>query len=110
MGSQLLTSVHAWTASGLLLTIVAVSHVTGEPIRSLIPYGIAVGIATWRHGLAVGLGFSGLAVIAALTAGAIATDPHSGALPLDEGLLAYMRLSFVAAAVASVRSMRNSQT
>lgn len=110
MGSQLLTSVHGWAAFGLLLTIVAVSHVTGEPIRSLIPYGVAVGIAAWRHGLAVGLGFSGLAVIAALTAGAIATDLHSGELPKDEGLLAYVRLSLVAAAVASVRGTRDSQT
>jgi hypothetical protein len=74
-----------------------------------MPYGVAVGIAAWRHGLVVGLGFSGLAVIAALTAGAISIDPHSGELPKDEGLLAYMRVSLVAAAVASVRAKRDSQ-
>lgn len=64
MGSQLLTSVHAWAAVAVLQMIVPVNPVICEPVRRLIPYGVAVDVAAWRHGLPAGPTLSGVVVVA----------------------------------------------
>ncbi|MBL8450613.1 MAG: hypothetical protein JNM32_11945 [Dechloromonas sp.] len=80
-----------WIGFAVLLLTIAVSLAGDAPVRSLVPYGLAVAPAAWRHGMGAGFLFAGLATLAALTAG----KQEAG-----EGLFTYLKLSAIAAGVA----------
>ena len=76
-----------------------------SPVRSLIPYGLAVAPVAWRHGIGTGFLFAGLATLAALAAGAIPTRPELSGEEVGEGLLTYAKLSAIAVGVSLGRAL-----
>lgn len=93
----------------VLLLTVAVSLAADAPVRSLIPYGLAVAPVTWRHGMGVGFLFAGLATLAALAAGAFPTRAEWTGQEVGEGLFTYLKLSAIVAGVALSKRTRNSR-
>ncbi|WAK00374.1 hypothetical protein [Methylobacter sp. YRD-M1] len=84
----------------ILLLTVAVSLATETPVRSLVPYGVAVALATWRQGMGAGFLFAGLATLVALAAGAFPTRIEWIGQAVEEGLFTYLKLSAIAAGIA----------
>jgi len=75
---QLLWSARWLIAAAAKLALVAVLRwLTDRAVRSLFPYGIAVGLAAWHHGMTAGFVCAGLGTLAALA---------TGAFPGNEGL------------------------
>lgn len=89
-----------WMGLAVLLLTIAVSLVGDAPVRSLIPYGLAVAPVAWRHGMGAGFLFAGLATLAALAAGAFPTREEWSGQEVGEGLFTYLKLSAIAAGVA----------
>lgn len=92
----------------VLLLTVAVSLAADAPMRSLIPYALAVAPVTWRHGMGAGFLFAGLATLAALAAGAFPTRAEWIGQEVGEGLFTYLKLSAIVAGVALGKRARNS--
>ena len=64
---QLLWNARWLIALAALLALVAMrGWMTDTPVRSLFPFGIAVGLVSWHHGLNAGFVFAGLGTLAAL--------------------------------------------
>ncbi len=84
----------------VLFLTVAVSLAADAPVRSLIPYALAVALVTWRHGMGAGFLFAGLATLAALAAGAFPTRAEWIDQAVGEGLFTYLKLSAIVAGVA----------
>lgn len=91
----------------VLLLTVAVSLAADAPVRSLIPYALAVAPITWRHGMGAGFLFAGLATLAALAAGAFPTRAEWIGQEVGEGLVTYLKLSAIVAGVALGKRARN---
>lgn len=93
-------SPHIWLGLIVLLLTIAVSLAADAPVRSLVPYGLAVALVAWRHGMRAGFLFAGLATLAALAAGAFPTRPDWSGQEVGEGLFTYLKLSAIAAGIA----------
>lgn len=91
----------------VLLLTVAVSLAADAPVRSLIPYALAVAPITWRHGMGAGFLFAGLATLAALASGALPTREEWIGQDVGERLFTYLKLSAIVAGVALGKRARN---
>ncbi len=107
MNLGLRASPHIWLGVAILLLTIAGSLAADAPVRSLIPYGLAVAPVAWRHGMGAGFLFAGLTTLAALAAGAFPTRPEWGGEEVGEGLFTYLKLSAIAAGVALGKRARN---
>jgi hypothetical protein len=92
-------SVSVQIGAAVLLLTIAVSMVADTPVRSILPYGLAVALVTWRHGVGAGFLFAGLATLATLAAGAFPTCAVWSGQEVREGLLTYLKLSAVVGGV-----------
>lgn len=99
-------SVSVWTgiAVAVLLLAIAVSMAADAPVRTIVPYGLAVALVAWRHGMGAGFLFAGLATLAALATGAFPTRAEWTGNEVGEGLFTYLKLSAIAAGIALARS------
>lgn len=82
-------------AAAMLVLVAVLGWLTDTPVRSLFPYGIAVGLATWHHGMTAGFVFAGLGTLAALATGAFPSHEGLRGQELGEGLYTYLKLSVV---------------
>lgn len=97
---QVLWNARWLIAPAALLALVAVlGWMTDTPVRSLFPYGIAVGLVSWHHGMKVGFVFAGLGTLAALATGAFPSHEGLRGQELGEGLYTYLKLSAVVVGV-----------
>lgn len=94
---------HAWghllVALVILMMTVVVSIVRDSPVHSIVPYGVAVALSSWRYGLIAGFLFSGLATLSALAAGAFPTRAEFVGEEIVEGFVTYLKLSVIAGGV-----------
>ena len=92
---QLLRSARWLIVAAAMLALLGVlGWMTDTPVRSLVPYGTAVGLA--HHGMKAGFVFAGLGTLAALATGAFPSHEGLRGQELDEGLFTYFKLSAVA--------------
>lgn len=97
---QVLWNARWLIAPAALLALVAVlGWMTDTPVRSLFPYGIAVGLVSWHHGMKAGFVFAGLGTLAALATGAFPSHEGLRGQELGEGLYTYLKLSAVVVGV-----------
>lgn len=94
-------------AVAILLLTIAISIAAGAPVRSIVPYGLAVTLVAWRHGAAAGFLFAGLATLAALATGAFPTRIEWSGQEAGEGLITYFKLSVIAAWVVLGKYVRD---
>jgi hypothetical protein len=105
-----LASAHLGIAIGVLVLTAALSIAAESPVRSILPYGVAVALVAWRHGMSAGFVFAALATFAALAAGAFPTRAELSGEEAGEGLFTYFKLSAIAVGVAiGKRTRRNNQ-
>ena len=74
-----------WISIAVLLLTVMASLATDAPVRSILPYGLAVALVAWHHGIVAGFLFAGLATLAALAAGAFPTRHEWSGEEVGEG-------------------------
>lgn len=98
-----------WVSIAILLLTVAISLFFSTPIRSIIPYALAVTPVTWQHGMGSGFLFAGLATLAALVAGAFPTHIDWIGHELKEGLLTYIKLSAIVIGITVGKRIQNKQ-
>ena len=97
---QVLWNARWLIAPAALLALVAVlGWMTDTPVRSLFPYGIAVGLVSWHRGMKAGFVFAGLGTLAALATGAFPSHEGLRGQELGEGLYTYLKLSAVVVGV-----------
>ncbi len=85
----------SFLATSILLSIFLIGEYLDFPIRSLIPYAIAVGLITWTSGVTIGIIFSGIAILIALKIDAFPASIEANGLTIYEYMYAYMKLSSV---------------
>ena len=85
--------------AALLALVAVLGWMTDTPVRSLFPYGIAVGVVSWHHGMKAGFVFAGLGTLAALATGAFPSHEGLRGQELGEGLYTYLKLSAVVVGV-----------
>ena len=71
------------------------SVIVSEPIRSIIPYAIAVGLVAWKHGVRSGVLFAGLATLVSVVVGAYPTYTQWEGYELEEVGVTYLKLTGV---------------
>jgi len=89
-----LASAHLGIAIMLLVLTAAFSIAAESPVRSIFPYGVAVALVAWRHGMSAGF------IFAALAAGAFPTRAELSGEEAGEGLFTYFKLSAIVVGVA----------
>ncbi|MDA8416681.1 MAG: hypothetical protein M0Z78_06385 [Betaproteobacteria bacterium] len=100
-------SIPMWISIAVLLLTVMASLATDAPVRSILPYGLAVALVAWHHGIVAGFLFAGLATLAALAAGAFPTRHEWSGEEVGEGLFTYLKLSAIAIGVTLGKRARN---
>lgn len=92
-------------ASAVMALVGGLGWLTGTPVWSIFPYGVAVGVAVW-HGMTVGFTFGALATIAALATGAFPRNENPRGHETGEGLFTYLKLSAVVLGVRLGKRLR----
>jgi hypothetical protein len=99
-------SAHLVVAIMVLVLTGAFSVATDSPVRSIFPYGAAVALVAWRHGMSAGFIFAAVATFIALATGAFPTRAELSGEEVDEGLFTYFKLSGIAIGVAIGKRIR----
>lgn len=66
-----------------------------EPVRSIVPYGLATALVSWRHGVSWGFGAAASACFVALAGGAFPARAEWSDERVGEGLVTFLKLSAV---------------